>query len=93
MLFLNDLKDDEVTAPIMGRVTWWLISMILVMPLVTAGQTYVYTTSRGRLVDCENSRANITSEDGNLIGNGSDFTVEPEGNHLFHLKKKPNVNS
>ena len=90
MLFLNDLKDDEVTAPIMGRVTWWLISMILVMPLVTAGQTYVYTTSEGDVwFDCENSWANITSEDGNLIGNGSDFTVGiQEGNHTVSFEEE-----
>ena len=90
MLFLNDLKDDEVTAPIMGRVTWWLISIILVMPLVTAGQSYVYTTNEGEVwFDCENSWGNITTEDGNLIGNGSDFTVAiQEGNYTVSFENK-----
>ena len=77
MPFLNDLKDDEVTASIMGRVTWWLVGMILSMPIVTAGQSSFYNTSEGDVwFDCENSWANITSEDGNLIANGSDFTVK-----------------
>ena len=90
MLFLNDLKDDEVTAPIMGRVTWWLISMIFVMPLVTAGQSYVYNTSDGDVwFDCENSWANITTEDGNLIENGSDFTATiQEGNHTVSFEEQ-----
>lgn len=92
MLFLNDLKDDEVTAPIMGRVTWWLVSMILIMPVVAAGQSYVYNTSNGDVwFDCENSWANITTEDGSLVGNGSDFTATiEEGNHtvLFEDENK-----
>ena len=88
MLFLNDLKDDEVTAPIMGRVTWLLASMILIMPVVAAGQSYVYNTRDGDVwFDCENSWANITTEDGNLIGNGSDFTATiEEGNHTVSFE-------
>ena len=64
--------------------------MILVMPLVTAGQTYVYTTSEGDVwFDCENSWANVTNEDGSLIGNGSDFTVAiQEGNHTFSFEQE-----
>ena len=90
MPFLNDLKDDEVTAPIMGRVTWWLVSMILVMPAVTAGQSYVYNTSDGDVwFDCENSWANITTEDGNLVGNGSEFTTTiEEGNHTVSFEEQ-----
>ena len=92
MLFLNDLKDDEVTAPIMGRVTWWLVSMILVMPIVTAGQSYVYNTSDGDVwFDCENSWANITTEDGNLVENGSEFTATiEEGNHTVSFEEQDN---
>ena len=92
MLFLNHLKDDEVTAPIMGRVTWWLVSMILVMPVVAAGQSHVYNTSDGDVwFDCENSWANITTEDGNLVGNGSDFTATiQEGNHTVSFEERNN---
>ena len=88
MPVLNDLKDDEVTASIMGRVTWWLVGMILIMPIVTAGQSSFYNTSEGDVwFDCENSWANITSEDGNLIANGSDFTAEIEvGNHTVSFE-------
>ena len=92
MLFLNHLKDDEVTAPIMGRVTWWLVSMILVMPVVAGGESYVYNTSDGDVwFDCENSWANITTEDGNLVGNGSDFTATiQEGNHTVSFEEHNN---
>ena len=88
MLFLNDLKDDEVTAPIMGRVTFWLVSMILVIPVVASGQSYVYNTSDGDVwFDCENSWANVTTEDGNLVGNGSEFTATIEdGNHTVSFE-------
>ena len=87
MPVLNDLKDDEVTGPIMGRVTWWLISMILLMPIVNAGQSHVYETVEGNAwFDCENSWANITFEDGNLVGNGTDFTVAiSNGNHTVSV--------
>ena len=90
MLFLNDLKGDEVTAPIMGRVTWWLACMILVMPVVAAGQSYVYNASDGEVwFDCDNSWANITTEDGSLIENGSDFTATiQKGNHTVSFEEE-----
>ena len=90
MLVLNDLKHDEVTAPIMGRVTWWLIGMIFIMPIVSAGQSYVYNTSPGEVwVECENSWANISAEDGTLIENGSNFRVTiGSGNHNISIAEQ-----
>ena len=41
--------------------------------------------------DCENSWANITTEDGNLVGNGSDFTATiQEGNHTVSFEERNN---
>ena len=64
--------------------------MILIMPVVTAGQSYVYNTSEGDVwFDCENSWANITTEDGNLFQNGSDFTATiHEGNHTVTFEEQ-----
>lgn len=66
--------------------------MILVMPVVAAGQSHVYNTSDGDVwFDCENSWANITTEDGNLVGNGSDFTATiQEGNHTVSFEERNN---
>ena len=64
--------------------------MILIMPVVAAGQSHVYNTSDGDVwFDCENSWANITTEDGSLVGNGSDFTATiEEGNHTVSFEEQ-----
>ena len=55
-----------------------------------AGQSHVYNTSDGDVwFDCENSWANITTEDGSLIGNGSEFTATiQEGNHTVSFDQE-----
>ena len=85
MPVLNDLKHDELTAPNMGRVTLWLVGLILVIPIVNADQSFVIQTSEGDAwFDCENSWANVSDDQGNLLANGSDFQVTlDDGNHTI----------
>ena len=67
----------------MGRVTWWLIGIILLMPIVDGCQYYSYTTSHGDAwFDCKDYWANITDDEGNVVGNGSNFIASiTDGNH------------
>ncbi len=85
MPVLNDLKHDEFTAPNMGRVTLWLVGLIMILPVVNADQSFVIQTSQGDAwFDCENSWANVTDEQGNLLANGSDFQISlVDGNHTI----------
>ena len=73
---MNDLKDDEFTARCMGRPLLWLLAVLLVTPLASAGQSFAIETKGGDAwFDCENSWASILNEEGIEIVNDSDFTT------------------
>ena len=67
----------------MGRGIWCVVGIILLMPIVHAYQSYTYTTSQGDAwFDCRHYWANITDEQGNVVGNGSNFIANiNNGNH------------
>ena len=84
---LNDLKEDELTARYMGKPVWWIAGIILIMPLATAGDTFVQETTEGQVwVNCEDSWSSVFDEQGSIIENDSDYQTQlSSGNHTFHF--------
>ena len=84
---MNDLKADEFTAPSMGRPILWLATILLALPIVSAGYTSTVLTSEGTAwFDCDDSWASIHDSEGNEVANGSDFTVGLDSqNHTIYV--------
>ena len=85
---MNDLKDDEFTAPSMGRPVLWLVAVLLVSPLVSSSHSFNQETKNGEAwFDCDDSWASVHDEEGNTLTNGSDFTISLDSqNQTFHFE-------
>ncbi len=92
MLVLNDLKEDECTAPNMGRVVLILVGLILLMPITSAVDSFTTNTAGGEVwFDCENTWASVIDEQDNILANNSDFSISIEaGEHTFRLENQEN---
>tara|TARA_B100000945_G_scaffold93522_2_gene73095 strand:+ start:9878 stop:11977 length:2100 start_codon:yes stop_codon:yes gene_type:complete len=86
-LVLNDLKEYERTAPIMGKRVLCIVAILMLLPITTSANSQTIMTTDGvAWVDCEDSWANIQDPQGNDVANGSDFTVNLQaGNHTIFV--------
>ena len=74
----------------MGRTVLWLTALLLVIPMVSASESYSYQTEEGTAwFDCHDSWASIHDEQGVELENSSDFTASlSPGNHTFFIGDK-----
>ena len=71
----------------MGRPVTCLMAILMFLPMASLAYTSTQMTSAGTAwFDCEDSWASIHDSEGNLIANGSDFSVLlEEQNHTFEI--------
>lgn len=71
----------------MGRLLTCLLAFLIVLPIVGAVHSNTQITAEGTAwFDCNDSWASIEDESGNILVNGSDFTIGLDsGNHTFHM--------
>ena len=71
----------------MGRLLTCLLAILIVLPIVGAIHSSTQITAAGTAwFDCNDSWASIEDESGNILANGSDFTIGLDsGNHTVHM--------
>ena len=84
---MNDLKEYERTAPIMGKRVLCLVAILMLLPMTSSAHSETIMATDGvAWVDCEDSWASIQDQQGNDVANGSDFTANLQaGNHTIFV--------